>query len=241
MKKTIILFLSIVLLIPTNIFAIGENNKQNIKLNSTEVRKIEKLINTNVVSGRKEGENLHYDLGETITRAEFAKVIITTLQLNINDYKYLEPKATDVSKDHWAYNYISLITNLKNKKSGQYIMQGYPNKTFKPDSPITFAEASTILVKLAKNNLKDDLIIEREYPKNFLRWANRENIFRDINEDVILNYDDYILRKDAFHLLYNTFYKSNWKVTLFFISIYFLRILRYIFYTDKYLYMMLLF
>ena len=88
-------------------------------------------------------------------------------------------------------------------------MQGYPNKTFKPDSPITFAEASTILVKLAKNNLKDDLIIEREYPKNFLRWANRENIFRDINEDVILNYDDYILRKDAFHLLYNTFYKSN--------------------------------
>lgn len=209
MKKVFILFLSLILFFPTNIFASQENKEQNIKLNSTEIKKIEKLIKTNVVSGRKEGENLHYDLDKTITRAEFAKIIITTLQLDINDYKYLETKATDINKEHWAYNYVALITNLKNKKSGQYIMQGYPNKTFKPDSPITFAEASTILVKLTKNNLKDDLIIESEYPKNFLRWANRENIFRNINEDTILNYDDYILRKDAFHLLYNAFYKSN--------------------------------
>lgn len=209
MKKFFILFISLILFLPTNIFANQADQEQKIRLNSTEVKKIEKLIETDVVSGRKEGDNLHYDLDKTITRAEFAKVIITTLKLDINDYKYLEAKATDISKDHWAYNYIALITNLKNKKSGQYIMQGYPNKTFKPDSPITFAGASTILVKLTKNNLKDDLIIESEYPKNFLRWANRENIFRDVNEDVILNYDDYILRKDAFHLLYNTFYKSN--------------------------------
>ena len=208
MKKIFIfiIFVVIGLLLPINIFA---NEKKDIKLTSTEVKKIEKLIKTNVVSGRKEGNNLYYDLDKTITRAEFAKVIITVLQLDINDYKYLEAKATDINKDHWAYSYVALITNLKNKKSGQYIMQGYPNNTFKPDSPITFAEASTILVKLAKNNLKDDLIIESEYPKNFLRWANRENIFRDVNEELILNYNDYILRKDAFNLLYNTFYKSN--------------------------------
>lgn len=206
MKKMIIILLAITFLIPTTTFA---KNMENTKLNSIEVKKIQKLIDTNIINGRKDKNKISYDLDKTITRAEFAKIIISFLKLDINDYKYLEAKSTDINKDHWAYNYVALMTNLKNKKSGQYIMQGYPNNTFKPDSPITFAEASTILVKLTKNNLKDDLIIESEYPKNFLRWANRENIFKDIDENLISNYDEYILRKDAFNLLYNAFYRSN--------------------------------
>lgn len=217
MKKTFIFLLIFSLFISLNVFAINESaSDNNIKLKEAEVKKIKKLIDTNIINGRKEGNKTHYDLDKTITRAEFAKIITTILDLDINDYKYLEAKSTDIKKDHWAYNYVALITSLKNKKSGQYIMQGYPNNTFKPDSPITFAEASTILVKLAKNNLKDDLIIESEYPKNFLRWANRENIYRDVDEVLIKNYDEYILRKDAFNLLYNTFYKSN-KLVAFFV------------------------
>ncbi|NPV92741.1 MAG: leucine-rich repeat protein [Firmicutes bacterium] len=50
------------------------------------------------------------------------------------------PKFSDVSDAFWGY---TAITNL----SGQGIVSGYPNGTFKPDASITRAEFATMLVK----------------------------------------------------------------------------------------------
>ena len=50
------------------------------------------------------------------------------------------PVFSDVSTSYWGYNAIS---NL----SGKGIVSGYPDGTFKPDTPITRAEFATMLVK----------------------------------------------------------------------------------------------
>lgn len=71
----------------------------------------------------------------TITRAEVAKIFSKIMRL---DQASLLPQAfSDVSKDHWAYDYIQNLY-LAN------IFSGYGDETFKPNEPITRAEIAQV-------------------------------------------------------------------------------------------------
>ena len=86
-------------------------------------------------------ENGDYRPDDTIIRSEVAKIAVHALGL--------EDAATsakgqqvfdDVSTDHWANGYINLAVS-------QGIIEGDGDGNFRPNSPITYAEAMTIMVR----------------------------------------------------------------------------------------------
>ena len=77
-----------------------------------------------------------------ITRAEFLAVTLRAL----NFEKYVSgfkgaTKYPDTPVDHWATAYINAGTAFG-------IVKGYPDGTFRPDSNVTYAEATTMLVRM---------------------------------------------------------------------------------------------
>lgn len=75
-----------------------------------------------------------------ITRAEFAKIIVSATETLEND---ATSSFGDVSNEHWSYSYISTAYKLG------YIT-GYPDGTFKPEAKITRADICTIVNRVLK-------------------------------------------------------------------------------------------
>ncbi len=74
-----------------------------------------------------------------VSRAEMATLVVKGFNLN-NDVTCPNKMFSDVPNNHWANKTIA-------KAVANGLMEGYPNNTFKPDLPISRAEAFTIMAK----------------------------------------------------------------------------------------------
>lgn len=96
---------------------------------------IEYMTDKKVIYGYPNGEFMPT---RSLTRAEFATLIFRFT--GIEKAKISNP-FTDVEEVHWAYNEILALA-----ESG--LMEGYPDKTYKPENNITRAEVMTVINKL---------------------------------------------------------------------------------------------
>ncbi|MGB9794609.1 5'-nucleotidase C-terminal domain-containing protein [Caldisericum exile] len=99
------------------------------------------LVERGVLQGYPD-QSLH--LERTLTRAEFAKMIVKAFPydfipwFNLSKYTF-----KDTPKDFWASPYIETLARAK-------VFMGYPDGTFKPNSPITLDEAVLVLSRALK-------------------------------------------------------------------------------------------
>jgi hypothetical protein len=96
---------------------------------------ISKLVTGKIISGFPDGT---FRPNESITRAEFAKMICLAMKWNV--VTPAKSSFTDVAANHWARGYIETA-----KAHGA--ITGYPDGTFGPSSRITRAEIATIIAK----------------------------------------------------------------------------------------------
>ncbi len=96
---------------------------------------IEYMADKNIVYGYPDGE---FKPSRNLSRAEFAALIFRFTNLKKSD---ITNPFTDLQKTHWAYNEILALTS-----SG--LIEGYPDKTYKPEDNITRAEVMTVINKL---------------------------------------------------------------------------------------------
>jgi hypothetical protein len=80
---------------------------------------------------------------QPITRAEFTKTIVTAFNITASSVSYPNGYFYDVSEDSWYWSYV----NVANWAG---IVKGYSDRSFRPNQPITRAEAVTILNRLPK-------------------------------------------------------------------------------------------
>jgi hypothetical protein len=74
---------------------------------------------------------------KTLTRAEMAAILVNAFDLKKkNDVSW-----PDVKKDHWANEAITIL-------SSNDLIEGYPDGTFRPDTPIKRAEFAALLVRV---------------------------------------------------------------------------------------------
>lgn len=78
--------------------------------------------------------------GNHITRAEMAVLLVNSLNLRINSASDI--KFTDMDS-HWSAQYVKAV-------SDKGILNGYPDKTFKPDNSMTRAEMIAAIMKAFK-------------------------------------------------------------------------------------------
>lgn len=98
-----------------------------------------------IVNGYEDG-NFRPD--ENITRAEFAKIIAKLTE------KDIPQKSTEFSdvETHWAEAYIVILAE-------KGVITGYEDNTFRPDEPITRAEAVAIINRAVTRNCAPNLIM----------------------------------------------------------------------------------
>ena len=96
---------------------------------------IEYMADKEIIYGYPDGE---FKPSRNLTRAEFAALIFRFTGIEKADTKN---PFSDFDNAHWAYDEILALTN-----SG--LIEGYPDKTYKPENNITRAEVMTVINKL---------------------------------------------------------------------------------------------
>ena len=138
----------------------------------TEYEKaVSRLVAFEIVDGYKDGT---YKPENDVTRAEFAKIIVEALGIG-NATKAAQGKTnfSDVPATHWASGYINVAT-------GQGLLKGYPDGTFKPSAQVSYAEAMTMLVRALGYQ---DQFLKGSWPGNYVAKAAEAGISSGVRFD----------------------------------------------------------
>ena len=133
-------------------------------------------------------ENGDLKLESTMTRAEFAKVIVVLSGLR-NIIGAGNGTMKDVPAEHWASGYINYLTTAG-------LMNGYPDKTFRPDATITLDECiKTILVVMGYEIVAKS---RGGYPDGYYSVAVENKLVKG----VVGHRKEAALRKDIIMIIY---------------------------------------
>ncbi len=128
---------------------------------------IEKLACKGIVAGYPDNS---FRACAAITRAEFASLLVSALNLDNGKLRNPAKKFRDVSSNHWAKQDIEIAFD-------EGLIAGFPDNTFRPQETITKAEALNILAKAIPGKLDSSEAkqILSQYPDGYQvpEWAEK--------------------------------------------------------------------
>ncbi len=129
---------------------------------------VDYLMGLGVIAGYPDGT---YKPEATITRAEAAKILVVMKygDTTLADLLKGASPFVDVPGDHWASGFIALAKNAN-------IVNGYPDGTFKPSNPVTYAEFAKMLCEAAGLTPVAGLA----WPANYVSAALNAGILTDV-------------------------------------------------------------
>ncbi len=145
------------------------------------------LAELEIMQGDTDG-NLRLD--DTITRAEFAKVVIASSEFkdSVATGSRVSP-FQDVPASHWAAPYVQLAVN-------KGFCKGYLDATFRPDNTILFEEGITMLLQVLGYTKED---FGNSWPYGQVGIAKRIGLCDNLNLDI----GDPLTRRDVMRLCYH--------------------------------------
>jgi len=188
-KRILSLVLALVMVLGTMgslVFAEGTGNE-----------KVDELIELGLIQGYGDGT---YGLDKTITRAEVATMLVRALDAE-NEAKAMAniPSIfTDMSPLQWANGYVNYAV-------GKGIITGYPDKTFRPNNDITYAEVAKMLVEIL-DGLTDAEKASAVWPTTWLAKAAQLGVFDGVN---INDYSAKAVREKVFEMVHNVYFTKE--------------------------------
>ena len=132
-KKVLASCLAVITVLGCTVISVGADGGYTVQQQAEVLRCLD------VIQGDPDG-NLRLD--DYVTRAEFTKMAIAMSQVRNSVASELSVSPfKDVTYSHWAAPYVRLAV------TSRYV-SGYSDSTFRPDNNVTFAEATTIALKL---------------------------------------------------------------------------------------------
>lgn len=128
-------------------------------------------------------ENGNLNLESYVTRAEFAKMAVEAFNIDVKS-NYID-KFSDLSKAHWAYEYIMAAA-----ENG--IINGFEDGTVRPDDNITYEQA----IKMAVHVMNAG---EMAYPEGYIEFAIDNQLLDSVNSHI----SEFMTRIDTVNLIYN--------------------------------------
>ena len=164
MKKVICLLIAFITFFTVTCYAASARTLVLSDVKGTKYEEaVNKLITFDIVNGFEDNT---YRPAETVTRAQLAKMLVISMgmenQVADASKKYLD--FSDVLSSHWGYGYIKLASDNK-------LVNGYEDKTFKPEGNVTYAEATAMIVRA--------LGYEVDVARSDLSWPNNYMIYAD--------------------------------------------------------------
>ncbi|SKC58192.1 S-layer homology domain-containing protein [Maledivibacter halophilus] len=131
---------------------------------------VTRLVALEILSGFPDGT---FRPNETITRAQFAKIMVTALGVGeAAQYAGGQTLFSDVAANHWAAGYINVASDMK-------IINGYGDGNFGPEDQVTYAQAVTMIVRALGYEPKATAM--GGYPGGYLAVGAEKNITEDVN------------------------------------------------------------
>ncbi len=145
------------------------------------------LAELEIMQGDTDG-NLRLD--DSITRAEFAKVVIASSEFkdSVATGSRVSP-FKDVPANHWSAPYVQLAVN-------KGFCKGYLDATFRPDNTILFEEAVTMLLQVLGYTKED---FGNSWPYGQVGIAKRIGLCDDLDLEI----GDTLTRRDVMRLCYH--------------------------------------
>ncbi|MBR3887884.1 MAG: S-layer homology domain-containing protein [Clostridia bacterium] len=128
-----------------------------------------------------------------ITRAEMAKILLTAKGEKVDTTKVDSTYFEDVTSEHWALAYINAAYENK-------LIEGYGDKTFKPDDQVTYAEAITMVIRMLgyRSNVE---MSTKAWPDNYLAKAKSLKILKNVS---YTEHSEDALRGEVANLVWNS-------------------------------------
>ena len=133
---------------------------------------VENLIEVGLVNGYPEDNT--YRPNVVVTRAQMAKMMVVALgeEGKVTSAATKKSTFTDIKNGHWAYGYVNVAKDLG-------IINGYPNGNFGPDETVTYAEATTMVIRAL--GYDDEVSKSTEnWPNNYTSYAKKLNLYDDL-------------------------------------------------------------
>ncbi|WP_103109800.1 S-layer homology domain-containing protein [Brevibacillus reuszeri] len=156
------------------------------KMDAAMEKTVKRLEALGLVAGYGNGD---YGVDRTITRAEFATLIVRARGLEQGaKLAQFNKTYTDVNSTDWFAGFVNVA-------SGEEIVKGFPDKSFKPQNQVTYAEAVTMIVRALGY---EPSVNTSAWPNNMISKASELNIAKGIS-----NPNNAAVRGDVFKMLDN--------------------------------------
>lgn len=156
------------------------------------------------------GDNKYMPEGK-LTRAQFSKIIVLSLGLDLVEYK---GGFEDVGADKWYATYVQTAVD-------NGIFKGYPDNMFKPDEELSRAHIAAVVGRAAvsagkveqaklekfvmeKSKFEDKAMVQ-DWAANEVAWLEAEGVFKDIATDNFMP-TSIVNRAEAAAVVYNALF-----------------------------------
>ena len=182
MKKTIIIFIALMILITLSVNCFAYTDVDDSVLE----KQINDLSKLNIIHGYEDGT---FKPKKNITRAEFSKIVMEAI-INSDVFDSFN-EFEDVAPEHWANNYI-----YKAKHLG--IINGTSSTTFEPESNVTYEQAIKMIV--CAIGYGEEAMQQGGWPNGYIKQANDLGIIKNI----AFNQKEYATREDIAKIVRNS-------------------------------------
>ena len=140
-----------------------------------------------------------FEPGSSLTRAQFCTMVVKFMQKG-DEVANQATRAifSDVTARHWALGYVNLAasTTVADGDKSAPLISGVGNGRFEPDSQITFAQATTILIRVLGYSSSQ---VGAVWPQSYMNKAASLGL----TDGVKAGYNDAITRAQAAQLFVN--------------------------------------
>lgn len=209
-KKFLSLVLALVMVLGTfgNVFAAAAPAKEEAKKTTSTEAKVQWLIDNKIVIGNADADGKatgEMGLNDNIRRDHVAKMLVFALgeQDFAAKLKGVYRPFPDVELTSIVNGFISVAAS-KTSVNGVPIIAGYKDGTFRPTREVTYAELAKMLVVAIDKDLTPAKVKGMRWHEDWMARAVQLGIFDGLSID---NPDAKAVRKDAFAMIYNAFFK----------------------------------
>lgn len=152
--------------------------------------KIQTLMNAlEIMQG---DENGNFNLGNNVTRAEFAKIMVaaSSHRADVSSVSRVSPFA-DVPYTHWGAPYIKTASSYN-------LIKGYSDSTFKPENTVLLEEGVTVALKILGYSDSD---FTASWPSGQLKLAKNLKLLDNLDTPL---QGTGMTRHDVMYLVFNT-------------------------------------
>lgn len=191
MKKLLAFISIIVVCVTISTCSLAATSLKDVKGTKYEDA-VNALIEVGLVNGYPEDNT--YRPNVVVTRAQMSKMMVIALgeESKVTAAAKKKSAFTDLKENHWAYGYINVAKDLG-------IVVGQPDGSFAPDSTVTYAQATTMVIRAL--GYEDEVTkSSTDWPSNYINYAKKLNLYNSIGT---FKNDNGATRGDVANLLWN--------------------------------------